>query len=182
MGIKGPDFFFSSSNAFSNKKKASSQEGSSNVTNLESEKIVDKHLKDTNLSIQMKKELAEVQLKSQAIRPGQNVFKNKGESYLDRVPLPIEAKDRFQKESEQLFQKPNVGKWLTPSEQIINQLAEDQIRRQEEALARQEYILEFRRNAWYGGYDVRVNEKGEVTSVRPLSPSQRKMPFPDDQH
>lgn len=175
VGFIGPDFFYPKPGSISK-----TSPGSSNKLKQEDvDKIVDKHLKNTSLAIELQKGAAEVQLRSQAPKPGQNVFWDKGDSV--EYAKPLDSSDQSQLRIEQTFVKPSPGSRGLPADIVLSEMSENERQAYFDQLDREKYILDFRRNAWNGGYDVKVDETGEVTSVRPLPPHVKGRPFPDDQ-
>jgi len=177
VGLKGPDFFYPKSKPMSHSRTKSSASKSQE----EVEAIVNKHLKNTSLAIQMQKDVTEVQLRSQSIKLGQNIFNASPSSDVNSAPAPLDGRDRAHKRVEEPFKRRLNSPLGTPSEKIIDALGEIQGEAVEAEQEKVRFILEFRRNAWYGGYDVRVDESGQVTSVRPLRDHEKGRPFPEAQ-
>jgi hypothetical protein len=176
IGLRGPDLIYSKKSP----NRGSIQKREDDVTSPDIEKIVNKHLKNTSMAIQMQQEMLAVQLKSQAIKPGQNIFASVPQKENDHNPPPIDAKDKSQIRAEEVFKKNRSPYPNSPGNAVLNELGEQQLSAYDEEMAKKEYILEFRRNAWRGGYDVRVDDSGQVTLVRPLPESKKGTPFPED--
>jgi len=175
IGLKGPDIIYSKDS----QTQDSGQKIKGDVTSQDVESIVNKHLKSTSMAIQLQQNMLEVQLKSQAIKPGQNIF-HPISNEKDINHRPLEAKDMSHLRVEEVFKKTKPSYDLnSPGNSVLNDLGEQQLSAYEEELARKEYILEFRRNAWRGGYDVRVDDSGQVTLVKPLPESKKGTPFPE---
>jgi hypothetical protein len=154
-----------------------------------SQDLVNHHLKKTHLQIQLQKESRLIELQgdlqrvAQQIKPGHNILKAIDFSDL---PRPLEGQDRAHSRLEQGSRKRqeagdshDQGR-VHPRDMVLSRMGDMQKESFDELLFREQYILEFRRNAWLGGYDIQVNEKGEVLSVKPLPPQSKGQPFPGD--
>lgn len=161
-------------------KKDTARGASKAKTPEEVQAIVNRHLQQTSKQIELQRGQLEVQLKRQLPQPGDNILPPS--NLLESKDLgSIDGADRGQRRIQEPFTRER-GRDLgnQPSQSVIGELAERERQAFEEEQARKAYILEFRRNAWLGGYNVVVDDFGNVISARPLTPAQKRQPFPQD--
>lgn len=152
------------------------QSASSTEKNEDYQKRVNKHLKSTSQQIELERAQWELQLQKQLPKPGENIFPVKTKN---EAPFEVDSQDEAQRRLNEPFIKSKKDRSYLPSEKVLGDRATLEENSLEEERARQEYIREFRLNAWRGGYWIEVTDEGEVTRVRPLKPNEKNLPFPE---
>lgn len=133
----------------------------------EVDQIVNRHLVTTSKLIEMQKLQREFDLNNpKAVYPNSDsVNSNKS---LDVIP---------QSESKK---KPTVQS-TDLGARILADSANEQMNRYQEYQDQQAYIHQFKKNAWEGGFYVEVDESGQVLKARPLSETEKRQPFPEQE-
>lgn len=180
MAWKGPDLLWGPE-VQPRSAKQSAPVPVENLTPEDIQKRVDAHLKKTYQNMILQRGAMEVELKKQLVRPGDNLFKpeaaKKEKSDADK---PLHATDEaWVRLAEPLDGGNKKGFGKNPQKEVYQDLAEQEAMTKAEQLAKRKYIWQFRRNAWLGGYDVKVDAAGNVVSVRPLGPAERRRDFPE---
>ena len=179
MAWKGPDLLWAPQS--SPPPKSQKVSPSAEMSPEDIQKRVDAHLKKTYQNMLLQRGAMEVDLKKQLVRPGDNLFKlEPSKKVTSNSSKPLHAPDqawvRLVEPLESGYQK---GNEKNPQKEVYTDLAEQESMFKAERLAQRRYIWQFRRNAWMGGYDVKVDHNGNVISVRPLDAHERQRDFPD---
>jgi hypothetical protein len=133
----------------------------------EVDQIVNRHLVTTSKLIEMQKVQREFDLNNpKALYPNSDLVNiNKS---LDIIP-------QSESKSKPAAQSADLGA------RILADSAKEQMNRYQEYQDQQAYILQFKKNAWEGGFYVEVDESGQVLKARPLSEAEKRQPFPEEE-
>ncbi|MCS6837601.1 MAG: hypothetical protein NZ480_02035 [Bdellovibrionaceae bacterium] len=187
LALKGPEYFFDLEPGVGERRSAPlEKKNNPSPSDLDTDlkkrvdwdQKADQHLKNTYYRIEFERSRREVELKKEFLRPGHNIFNQ--ELGANGKEYPLFAEDEGWKRRIEPFREKKPTVVESPRDLVLEELASQQQNDRQEQEYRRYYIWQFRRNAWYGGYDVRVDQNGNVTYVRRLSESERKKPFPEE--
>lgn len=141
------------------------------------EKTIDMHMKLGRHSEELRRQLTAVENAMQA--PQIDPAKIDPLVYESNEPLPLdsEIESDAARVYRQTIERKRESRSLTPDERISSKISRDQWEREYREAYEREYIKAYLENARKAGYDIRLNEKGEIIDVIKIGQSE-PMRFP----